>query len=387
MNSTTTSSTPPRISPIAGTTNTAGQAVDDGKGRIFPCEQCGADLEFHIGQQSLKCPFCGFVKQLEISEDRPVAEQDFCAMLARLAELRASGRSDAAETSEVRCESCGATVVFTGTLTSTDCVCCGSPIQREHVHTAENRVPVDGLLPFQIEQRRAAENLKRWVASRWFAPNDFRRRGVDGRFNGVYLPFWTFDSMTATRYTGQRGEHYWVEEGQGDQKRRVRHTRWWPVSGNFQRFFDDVLVCAATGLPKSVMISLEPWPLASTMPFNQQVLAGFFAQTYAVPLERGFSAAKERIDAAIQQDVRGRIGGDEQRIDSIHTRYDALTYKHLLLPVWLLAYKYNAKTYQVVVNACTGEVQGERPYSWVKITLFVASLAAAVAAIVLVANQ
>ena len=93
--------------------------MDEGKGRIFPCEQCGADLEFHIGQQSLKCPFCGFAKQLEIAEDKAVTEQDYHAMLARLAELRAAGRSDAAETSEVRCNSCGATVLFAGTLTST----------------------------------------------------------------------------------------------------------------------------------------------------------------------------------------------------------------------------------------------------------------------------
>ncbi len=377
---------PPHNRPAA-TTHGAGQTVDEGKGRIFPCEQCGADLEFHIGQQSLKCPFCGFAKQLEIVEDKAVAEQDFHAMLARLAELRAAGRSDAAETSEVRCDSCGSTVVFTGTLTSKECVCCGSPIQRENVHTAENRVPADGVLPFHVEQRQAAENLKQWVGSRWFAPNDFRQRGVQGRFNGVYLPFWTFDTMSANRFSGQRGEHYWVEEGQGDQKRRVRHTRWWPVSGNFQRFFDDVLVCAATGLPKSVMTSLEPWPLATAMPFNQQVLAGFFAQTYAVSLDGGFAAAKERIDAAIAQDVRGRIGGNEQRVDSIHTRYDALTYKHLLLPVWLLAYKYNEKTYQVVVNACTGEVQGERPHSWVKITLAVLTVAAAVAGFVLFVNR
>lgn len=78
-------------------------------------------------------------------------------------------------------------------------------------------------------------------------------------------------------------------------------------------------------------------------------------------------------------EVKRRIGGDVQRIDSIHTRHDAITYKHLILPVWMLAYRYGKKSYQVVVNAGTGEVQGDRPYSWVKITLaaVVALLAAA----------
>ena len=368
-------------------TQGAGQRIDEGKGRVFPCEQCGADLKFEIGQHSLQCPYCGFTKPLEIAEGAAVAEHDFRAMLARVREKRQRGQTETLGTTEVRCDSCGATVVFSGTLTSTECVCCGSPIQRENAHTGEDRVPVDGVVPFQIDRPRAAENLRQWVQSRWFAPSDFRQRGGQGRFNGVYLPFWTFDAMTSNSYAGQRGEHYWVEEGSGHNKRRVRHTRWWPVSGRFQRFFDDVLVCAATGISSSLMQALEPWPFEKTLPFNQPVLAGFFAQTYAVPLDNGFQEAKGRIDAAIAQEVRQRIGGDEQRVDSIGSRFEALTYKHLLLPVWLLAYKYNDKSYQVVVNASTGEVQGERPYSWIKITVAVLTAAAAAAAFIFFMNR
>ena len=64
-----------------------------------------------------------------------------------------------------------------------------------------------------------------------------------------------------------------------------------------------------------------------------------------------------------------------------------MTYKHLLLPIWILAYKYGEKTYQVVVNAATGEVQGERPYSWIKITLFVLTIGAVGTGIYLLANR
>ena len=370
-----------------GTTQSAGQRIDEGKGRTFPCGQCGADLKFSIGQQKLQCEFCGWTKELQLDETATVHEEDFRAMLSRLAESRAKGKVDQVGTSEVRCDSCGATVVFTGTLTSSECACCGSPVQREKVYDATGRVPVDGVLPFLVEQTQAQENLRQWIHSRWFAPNEFRQRGVSGRFNGIYLPFWTYDTMTFNRYTGQRGEHYTVEEGTGENKRTVTHTRWWPVSGSFQRFFDDVLVCAATGVPLELLLSLEPWPIVKCLPFNQQVLAGFLAQTYAVPLDQGFQEAKARIEAAIEIDVRQRIGGDEQQIDSINTRYDAISYKHLLLPVWLLAYRYSEKTYRVVVNASTGEVQGERPYSWVKITLTVLTVAALVATAILIFSR
>ena len=41
----------------------------------------------------------------------------------------------------------------------------------------------------------------------------------------------------------------------------------------------------------------------------------------------------------------------------------------MLVPIWLVGYTYGSKTYQVVVNGYTGTIAGDRPYSWVKITL------------------
>ncbi|REJ82563.1 MAG: hypothetical protein DWQ34_25845 [Planctomycetota bacterium] len=354
---------------VLGKTDVAGQTADEGKARIFPCEGCGADLEFNIGQQRLKCPFCGYEKEIEIREDAEIREQDFHVMLERVLKQREAGDpgAEVEEANEVRCESCGGTVVFQGTLTSSECPYCGSPIQREHVHSYTRRIPVDGVLPFFVDHKQAKSRLSAWVKSRWFAPNEFLKRGAEGKFNGVYLPYWTFDSMTFNVYEGQRGDNYTVTVGTGKNRRTETRTRWRPASGKFQRFFDDVLVIASAGLPRDYIISLEPWPLGKLMPFNQQVLAGHLARTYDVELDAGFQEGKRRIDEAIESDVRSRIGGDKQRIHKIDSRYDAITFKHLLLPVWLLTYRFHDKPYRVFVNACTGEVQGERPYSWVKI--------------------
>ena len=349
---------------------------------MFPCDQCGADLKFDIGQQELKCPYCGYVKQIVLPADQSVGEQDFEAMLDRLAELRREGVSQKAQTREIRCEACGGTAVFTGTLTSSECPYCGTPIQREHIHDSPQRVPVDGVLPFRIDHDTAQENLKNWVKSRWFAPNSFRRQGVRGKFNGVYLPFWTFDAFTFNRYAGERGEHYYVEVKDGDQTRREQRTRWSFTSGSFQKFFDDVMVSATEGLPRDELLALEPWPLAECVPFNQQMLAGFLARTYDLELEPGFRDAKVRMDAAIESETRRRIGGDEQRVHSLDSHYSEITYKHLLLPTWLMAYRFRDKAYQVMVNATTGKVQGQRPYSWVKITFAVLAVIAVIAGIV-----
>lgn len=350
-----------------------GREVDDGRGRVFPCERCGADLHFHIGQQRLQCPYCGAEREIELNTEAEVREQDFHAALERIRRQRSEKLEEEHEQEhhEVRCDSCGADVVFEGTLTSTECPYCGSPIQRDKVHTCGFGIPVDAILPFQVERPQARQQFSNWVKSRWFAPNDLKKSSFREKFNGVYLPFWTYDTLTFAQYQGQRGVTYTVTVGTGKNRRTETRIRWTPVSGRFQRFFDDVLINATGNLPVRYLDRLAPWPLANCLPFSQKYLAGYFARTFDIDLDEGFALARKRIEEELRGDVRRRIGGDRQRIHRMDCRYDAITYKHLLLPVWMLAYRYKDTNYRVFVNAVTGDVQGERPYSWVKILLAV----------------
>jgi DNA-directed RNA polymerase subunit RPC12/RpoP len=370
-----------------GSTQTATPVSEAGESRVFPCEKCGADLTFNIGQQDLKCGYCGFEKALDFPPDAKLEEQDFEATLKRLAVQRSESHPELPDETIVHCSACGANVVFTGTLTSTACAYCGSPVQLQKVHDSPARVPVDGVLPFLVDADKAGANLTRWVASRWFAPTEFRLAGVRGKFNGVYLPYWTFDSMTANRFTGERGDHYYVTVGSGKEERQELRVDWTRVSGAFQLFFDDVLTLAALQLPVDVMVGLEPWPLAKCLPFNPECLAGFQARTYDLPLDQGFVQAKIRMDEAIRRETCRHIGGDEQRIEVLDTQHNALTYKHVLLPVWLLAYRYQNRAFLVAVNGATGEVQGERPYSWIKITIAVVLATVAVVTAVLMSQH
>lgn len=370
-----------------GTTSGAGRVIDDAKGRTYPCEQCGADVEFDIGSQRMKCPYCAHIRELgPPPAKKTVSEQDYIARIHQVAKKRTS--KTAAKTdgvNEIRCDACGANVQFQGTLTATECAFCGAPVTREQIHDAEDRVPVDGVLPFSVEQSRAKQVLRDWVRSRWFAPREFKERGIEGRFAGVYVPYWTFDSVTWNDYTGQRGVAYYVTVGSGKHRRTERRVNWYPASGRFRRVFDDVMVVAETQLPVELLQKLEPWPLRDCKPWDPQMLSGFFAQTYDLPLERGFAQAKSRMESEIEAQTRIEIGGDEQRIHSIDSVFDPITYKHLLLPVWLLSYKYRDKTYRVVVNATTGEVQGTRPWSVWKITFLVLAILAVIGGIAAIA--
>jgi len=337
------------------------------EGRIFPCEACGADVVFHIGTQQLKCPYCGHTQALALSETE-LQERDYEAQLKSLREHHETLDFETG-LKEVRCDSCGGTVVFEGNLASTDCPYCTSPIQLEHVHEVETRIRPDGVLPFLVDEKRARKSLRDWVHGLWFAPSDFRQADMSGRFSGVYLPFWTFDSMTYTVYSGQRGETYTVRVGTGKNRRTETRVRWYPAAGDFQRFFDDVLVIACREMSPDLIAGMEPWPLQKAIPFNREVLAGYLARTYDTELEAGFREARPRIERALESDVRRRIGGDRQRVHKMDVGYSAVTFKYMFLPVWLLSYKYKGKVYQVMINAATGRVSGQRPWSMVKIIL------------------
>lgn len=354
-----------------GTTRGAGQTVSDDRGRVFPCPSCGADLVFHIGQQAMQCPYCGYEEAIVFGADEKIRERDFEEMLATLERQHDESPDSYEGMRELTCGSCAGTVLFQGTLTSTRCPYCASPIQIDAAVQAKERIHLDGVLPFLIDHKSAAGRLADWVKKRWFAPNAFLKQGVRADFNGVYLPYWTFDAMTFTRYTGKRGEDYTVTVGSGKNRRTERRTRWYPASGAFQQFFDDVLVNATKGLNNGLVQELEPWPLDKVAVYNQQMLAGFLARTYEVLLPEGFELAEVRIRDRLEREVRRRIGGDRQIIDQMDVRHSAVTFKHLLLPVWMMAYRYQDKPFRVYVNATTGEVQGERPYSWVKIAIAV----------------
>ena len=104
-------------------------------------------------------------------------------------------------------------------------------------------------------------------------------------------------------------------------------------------------------------------------------------------LRAGFNLAKDKMVPDIDSKIRWDIGGDEQRILSKTTYYQNITFKYILLPVWISAYRFKERTFQFLVNARTGEVQGERPWSWIKITLLVIFILALIGVIVYFANK
>ncbi|MGZ5685862.1 MAG: hypothetical protein ACXWG9_17190, partial [Usitatibacter sp.] len=157
-------------------------------------------------------------------------------------------------------------------------------------------------------------------------------------------------------------------------QRRRKETRWSPASGHVGKFHDDVMVMASRTLPAGILGAAARWNLKGLVPYQPEFVSGFQAEAYQVGLREGFPIAKVTIDAQVAELVRRDIGGDQQRIHEVATQYSDIKFKHVLLPVWISAYRYRDKVYRFIINGQTGEVSGESPKSWWKIALLTAAI-------------
>jgi len=347
----------------------------------FPCNNCGSDLRYEPAKGLLTCDHCGNTESIDASGPwtGSIQELDFRqAIEARLPE------AEIEETRVIECPNCGAATEFDERVHSKECPFCATPVVTD---TGTHRhIKPKGVLPFALTEDQAKDAMTNWLGRLWFAPGgltDYARKGR--KMSGIYVPFWTFDADTKSSYLGEQGTVYYetrtVRRGDETHQQRVQKVRWRRASGRVARFFDDVLVLASRTLPKRYTDALAPWDLSELEPYQPEFLAGFRAEGYQVELQEGFGEARAYMDRVIVRDVKFDIGGDRQRIHKIDTAISDVTFKHILLPVWMAAYKYRGKSYRFVVNGRTGQVKGERPWSAIKIALTIIAVVVIAAAV------
>ncbi|MDQ5840179.1 MAG: hypothetical protein M3537_03305, partial [Chloroflexota bacterium] len=140
----------------------------------------------------------------------------------------------------------------------------------------------------------------------------------------------------------------------------------------------DVLATGVTTPDPDLLEKLGPWSTAAANGYQSEYLAGFDSPRYEVDAAAGFASAKQDMAAVIESDCRDDIGGDEQRVEAMNTYDQDVLFRLLLLPLWIAAYVTGGKTFDVYVNANTGEVVGERPYSAFKIAAAVVAVIVAI---------
>lgn len=349
--------------PIADTTQTK-------------CVGCGGIMEYEPEHMKLQCLYCSSTTDLDVTPVEP-KEQEYDVWKNIPNEDMETATM---ETSEVKCKQCGATTSLPQNIVGAKCVFCGTSVLLNDTHIKRFWKP-QYILPFTINKKKCETNFYAWIKNKWFLPDELKKGNLKtDAFQGVYLPFWTYDAHVDSEYLGRKGVNRTVttHNAKGEAKQSMV-TDWVPASGNVHLTFDDIVIPGTDSLPRHIIDKLTQWDKNSYVPFRQEFLAGFLTETYHIDFRDGWNAAKKKIDQAVRSAVVSKIGGDAQEIIYIASNYSEKRFKLVLLPVWISTLHFNDKLYQFVINGRTGEVVGKYPRSKKKMLLVAVAILALIA--------
>jgi len=356
------------------------------------CPACGGEARWDPAKKALVCAFCGTTSpaQLELTAtgDEVIVEHDLAAALRRIPDEQ---RGWQAQKTLVKCQSCQAISVFDEGRVGQRCDFCGSSALVPYEEIKEAFRP-ESLLPMKISENQVRDSIRRWYGARWFAPNKLKSAALTDTVKGLYIPYWTFDAQVQAEWTAESGYYYYETETYRDadgetRTREVQKIRWEPSCGALDHFFDDELVPASRGVQPEMLRRVEPFPTGELQPYKAGFLSGWVVERYQIDLLAAAKAAREEMDSEMTRLCAAQVPGDTQRNLSVATDYSGQTFKHILVPIWLLTYNYGARNFQVAINGYTGTIAGKYPKSWIKITLAVMAVLAALGLLLLLANR
>lgn len=333
------------------------------------CASCGASMVFAPDAGALKCDHCGRIEEVE---DRSFAEEkDFF--------LTTSGNWGG-EACAYKCDSCYAVTVFPKGEIAGKCPFCGA----SNVLSLQDMAGIkpNAVVPFALTRDEAKTYYKKWIRKKLYAPRKLKKDFVADNVNGIYVPCWTYDTKTYSSYVGRFGEYYYVTVGSGKNRRTVRRTRWYTVSGNYDEAFDDIVVGSGEKITQSQLESVMPFSTGRAVKYSAKYLSGFSAERYTVGVRECFESAKNFMERAIKGKIVSRYHPDVIDYLNVTTTYADVTYKYVLLPVWLCSFKYKGKSYGFLVNGETGKTKGKAPVSWLKVLLTILGIIAVVGTLV-----
>lgn len=325
---------------------------------VMKCPACGADMIYDAESGKLLCEHCGTQKEIE---SKTSEELDFERLLTD------KGGWD--ESHVFRCENCGAQEVLDKNEIAKQCPFCGAT---NIVETSElPDIRPNAVVPFRVALKDAATAVKTWVRKRIFAPQKFRKSAKPEKMKGVYMPSFSFDSQTHSYYTAVLGKHYYVTRRVNGKTVQEQRTRYFTVSGNYEMFFDDVLIQASGTIDQKSLNKLQPFQTNDSREYTKEYLSGYTATQNTKSGLECWEEAKGVIGNRLQSAILSRYVYDVVSSFRISTQYSGITFKYILLPVYVGHCKWHTKIYNFFVNGLNGKVTGKAPISPLKVFITV----------------
>ena len=340
------------------------------------CAACGAQAEWNPSKQKLVCPFCG--TEAPYAVDAATGAIQEIDLVRTLREMPEDLRGWQADTKSVQCRSCRAVMVFDATKVGQNCEFCGSPALVDY---QEIKAPIrpQSLLPFKVSEPQVREQHQEVVreqvvraeplqgqGARRHGPRPLRARtGRSTRRS--HCPWWAeaghyyYTTETYRDSNGRTPDPAGAARALGARVRRRRSLLRRRAGARHQ------------GVDLNLLREVEPFPTTDLVPYDTAFLSGFVVEHYQVVLIDAAKRSQDQMHGKLESLCAAQVPGDTHRNLRIAPEYSGQTFKHVLVPVWLLGYTYGAKRFQVVVNGYTGAIAGDYPKSPWKI-LFVVVL-------------
>jgi predicted RNA-binding Zn-ribbon protein involved in translation (DUF1610 family) len=334
-------------------------------GRVRACAICGSPVE----AMDRFCPACG-------------KEQPETAVLA----------AAAVELKHFQCKSCGAEVAIDPNQRSYTCPFCDSNYVVEFTPAQTGRQPPEFVIGFGVTPEQALKAFREWLGSNsWFRPSDLQLARVEGKLRGVYIPFWSFSMFAESRWRASIGEHWTRTETYTTREngktvtrtRTVTETEWWPLEGGHHQYYSGYLISGSRGLPQRDAERIEPFHLPALKRYAPYFLAGWLCEEYSVERAAAEQLSKQAFEQMEQRNIAAFLPGDTHSNLETSTQFSQIGSDLILLPIYLLSYRYHNKLYRFLLNGQTGKADGDKPLSPWRVGAAVVAAIVVVAAVVL----
>lgn len=283
--------------------------------------------------------------------------------------MERSGGEVYADDDVYKCPNCGGEVELRGFQTAKSCPFCGATniIKLEDI----KGLKPDSILPFAVSRKRASEAGRRWIRRQIFAPRALKKNFVTDRFNGIYFPSFSFNAVADYSYVGRLGERRTRTVGSGENRRTETYIYWYNVSGNRSRVFEDFMIEASTQLHMGELKKISPYDMCNAEAYTREYVAGFSSERYDTSLDDSFAIARGYMDEIIRNQIISSYGADVVDYLNVNTVYSPVKFRYTMLPLWVCAYRFKDKMYRYIVNGRSGKSTGKAPVSGGKVSLVV----------------
>lgn len=329
------------------------------------CPSCGSSLVYSAEKKKIHCKHCGYLEDADPASDQ-VIENELKEALEDLEHFEPSYVEDYG----YECGNCGANFIIEKDDVNLNCGFCSSTSINKTAIAKKFINPI-GIIPFYISSEEAKKHFEKWINQGWFHPSKLKSKSSMDHLHGIYTPFWTFDAHTESVWSGQAGHYYHetrnVRVNGRMEVQQVRKIRWVNRNGKLKHFFDDITISASDKVDKDLISKVLPFRLNEVVNFDHRLLLGWETEVYNIELDRAYQLSDQVMDYKLRHMCSAQLGGDTQRNLHVVSTKTGQTFKLLVLPIWVSAYKYNNKIYHFVINGQTGKVFGKKPLSWIKI--------------------